>query len=110
MNPRNWLWDEQRGRLILVDFEHAEVRRGPPPGSLSRKRKRNILRKLKSDDCENRVREPRGDGPCLRLAVLLDRTITAVLFPSSRRRFLFVAVKGHAMTLQSTDWHVSAVC
>ena len=46
---RNWLWDEQHGRLMLVDFERAAIRRRRPLGTLSPNRKRNIQGKLKSD-------------------------------------------------------------
>jgi hypothetical protein len=49
VEPRNWLWDEQHGRLMLVDFERAEIRSRPPLGTLSPNRKRNIQGTLKSD-------------------------------------------------------------
>ena len=33
VEPRNWLWDEQHFRLMLVDFERAEIRGRPPLGT-----------------------------------------------------------------------------
>lgn len=49
VEPRNWLWDEEHGRLMLVDFERAEFRVRPPLGTLSPNRKRNLQGKLKSE-------------------------------------------------------------
>ena len=49
VEPRNWLWDEQHRRLMLVDFERAEIRGRLPLGTLSPNRKRNLRGKLKSD-------------------------------------------------------------
>jgi serine/threonine protein kinase len=49
VEPRNWLWDEEHGRLMLVDFERAEIRGRPPLGTLSPNRKRSIQGKPKSD-------------------------------------------------------------
>jgi tRNA A-37 threonylcarbamoyl transferase component Bud32 len=49
VEPRNWLLDEQHSRLMLVDFERAEIRGRPPLGILSPNRKRNIQGKLKFD-------------------------------------------------------------
>jgi hypothetical protein len=46
---RNWLWDEQYDRLMLVDFERADICSRPPLSTLSPNRKRNIQGKLKSD-------------------------------------------------------------
>jgi tRNA A-37 threonylcarbamoyl transferase component Bud32 len=47
VEPRNWLWDEQQGRLMLVDFERAEIRSRPPLGTLSPNRKRTLQGNLK---------------------------------------------------------------
>lgn len=44
---RNWLWDEQRGCVMLVDFERAEIRTRHPLGVLSPNRKRNQQGKMK---------------------------------------------------------------
>lgn len=40
---------EQHGRLMLVDFQRAEIRVMPPLGTLSPNRKRNLQGKLKSE-------------------------------------------------------------
>ena len=47
VEPRNWLWNEQHGRLMPVDFERAEICARPPLGTLSNQ-KRNAQGKLKS--------------------------------------------------------------
>jgi tRNA A-37 threonylcarbamoyl transferase component Bud32 len=44
---RNWLWDEQRGSIMLIDFERASVRDRPPLNVLSPNRKRNRQGELK---------------------------------------------------------------
>ena len=49
VEPRNWLWNEQQGRLMIVDFERAEIRSRSPLGTLSPNRKRNTQGKLKAD-------------------------------------------------------------
>jgi hypothetical protein len=49
VEPRNLLWDERLGRLMLVEFERAEIRVRPPLGYLSPNRKRNIHGDMKSE-------------------------------------------------------------
>ena len=60
---RNWLWDEQRDCLMLVDFERAEIRVRSPLGALSPNRKRNrgeeIKFKMKDDEFEREIRRAR---------------------------------------------------
>jgi len=50
--PRNWLWDEQR--IILVDFERAEIRARPPLSAPGPNKKRNLQGEIKGavDDQE----------------------------------------------------------
>lgn len=50
---RNWLWDEQHTRLMLVDFERAEIRARLHLGTLSPNRKRNVRGKLKLNETED---------------------------------------------------------
>jgi hypothetical protein len=48
VEPRNWLRVEQHGKLMLVNFERAEICARPPLGTLSNQ-KRNVQGKLKSE-------------------------------------------------------------
>lgn len=45
----NWVWDEQLGRLMLIDFERAKIRARPPLGILSPNRKRNLRGNFKDE-------------------------------------------------------------
>ncbi|KAH9203516.1 hypothetical protein DL95DRAFT_399263 [Leptodontidium sp. 2 PMI_412] len=62
--PRNMLWDEQCERLMLVDFERAEILARSPLSSITPNRKRNrqgeIKRTVKGDDFEREIRSARG--------------------------------------------------
>ncbi|RFU25118.1 hypothetical protein B7463_g11219, partial [Scytalidium lignicola] len=49
VEPRNWLWDERHGRLMLIDFERAEIRVRPPLSTLSPNHKRNVQGDTKSE-------------------------------------------------------------
>jgi tRNA A-37 threonylcarbamoyl transferase component Bud32 len=42
VKSHNWLWEEQLGKLMLIDFERAEIRARSPLGILSPNRKRNL--------------------------------------------------------------------
>ncbi|KAH7418838.1 hypothetical protein BKA64DRAFT_565249 [Cadophora sp. MPI-SDFR-AT-0126] len=62
--PRNMLWDERCERLMLVDFERAEILARVPLSSITPNRKRNRQgekkRAVKSDDFEREIRSARG--------------------------------------------------
>ncbi|KAG9228961.1 hypothetical protein BJ875DRAFT_489361 [Amylocarpus encephaloides] len=62
--PRNWLWDERCGNIMLVDFERAEIRARLPLSVISPNRKRNrqgeIKRVLGNDDFDREIRSARG--------------------------------------------------
>jgi hypothetical protein len=47
VKSHNWLWEEQLGKLMLIDFERAEIRARSPLGILSPNRKRNLRGNLK---------------------------------------------------------------
>ncbi|OBT39281.1 hypothetical protein VE00_10595 [Pseudogymnoascus sp. WSF 3629] len=51
--PRNMLWDEHRGRLMLVDFERAEIQTRLPLGIIIANRKRNRQGDIKMAVKEN---------------------------------------------------------
>ncbi|KFY98960.1 hypothetical protein V500_01508 [Pseudogymnoascus sp. VKM F-4518 (FW-2643)] len=46
--PRNMLWDEHRGRLMLVDLERAEIQTRSPLGIITANRKRNRQENIKT--------------------------------------------------------------
>lgn len=71
--PRNMLWDEHRGRLMLVDLERADIQTRPPLGIITANRKRNrqgnIKTVVKEDDYD---REIKSATRCIRTMVSLS--------------------------------------
>ena len=61
--PHNWLWDEKQGKLMLIDFERAEIRLRSPLGPISPNRKRDVHGNSKSgvkDDFDREVEDTRS--------------------------------------------------
>jgi tRNA A-37 threonylcarbamoyl transferase component Bud32 len=58
--PRNMLWDEHRGRLMLVDLERAEIQTRSPLGIITANRKRNrqgnMKTVIKEDDFDREIK------------------------------------------------------
>lgn len=61
------LWDEHRGKLILVDLERAEIQTRSPLGIITANRKRNLQGNIKTvveeDDFD---REMKSATRCIR--------------------------------------------
>ncbi|KAI9746369.1 MAG: hypothetical protein M1818_000081 [Claussenomyces sp. TS43310] len=61
---RNWLWDEQRGNLMLVDFERAQIRVRPALDIISPNRKRTRRGEMKyvrnDHEFDREIRSARG--------------------------------------------------
>jgi tRNA A-37 threonylcarbamoyl transferase component Bud32 len=69
VEPRNWLWDGQR--IMLIDFERAEIRARHPLEILNPNRKRNRQRDTKgiivNDEFVREIRSARGGlSRCIR--------------------------------------------
>jgi serine/threonine protein kinase len=71
--PRNMLWDEHRGKLMLVDLERAKIHTRLPLGIITANRKRNrqgdIKTVVKEDDFD---REMRTAISCIRAMASLS--------------------------------------